>query len=443
MVQVSRNSAILVPALLLAVICQLSCASSSVAPPTTEAFTTITSQQSSLLVLENRTRTDTIRIALDTSRGGSIVEVSLDGANYINQHDTGREVQPAFYDGDQPYDACAGCTGTFGWDPVLAGDRYNHGTPALAQTLTPNSLYTKAQPLQWYPDDKGGGPTLPVSGDLLVEQTVTPVPGYARAFHAHYKVTHLDADFHANTRQEFPAVYVNAEYDRFVSYEGTAPWTKAPVSFTRFRPLGTQAPNLYVPEHWGAYINDQNIGLTIYVPSQYPYVDGFDVAGSGGPTGDGTNYFAPFVALTIGPNFTFEGDYYLIAGDYQSSRQIVYALHDQLSVPDLLPPFGVTDVPIAGSRVSGVTTVRGWAFDDGVVAKVEILVDGTVAGVASYGASRPDVSSVYPNASANVGFAYSLDTTRYANGSHNLSVRATDSAGNVAQFPNVAVMIAN
>src|SRR4029077_8889819 len=164
--------------------------------PQPDTFTTTTSQLGSLLVLQNQTRTETIRISLDTARGGSIVEVSLNGTNFVNAYDPGREVQPAFYDGNAQYDNCAGCTGVFGWDPVLGGDKHGHGTPTLAKVLTAGSLYIKAQPLQWNPDDKGGGPTQPVLGDVVVEQTVTPVSGHARAFQVHYRVNHLGSDLH-------------------------------------------------------------------------------------------------------------------------------------------------------------------------------------------------------------------------------------------------------
>jgi len=100
---------------------------------------------------------------LATAWGGSIVEVSLNGTNFVNAHDTGREVQPAFYDGNA----------------------------------------------------KGGGSGQPVAGDIIVEQTITPVSGRSRVFQGHYKVTHFGSDLHANAQQEFPAVYVNADYNRF------------------------------------------------------------------------------------------------------------------------------------------------------------------------------------------------------------------------------------
>ena len=412
-------------------------------PPPPETFTTTTSQQGSLLILQNQTSTDTIRIGLETAWGGSIVEVSLNGTNFVNAHDTGREVQPAFYDGNAHYDSCAGCTGVFGWDPVLGGDKYDQGSPTLSQVLTSNSLYTKAHPLQWNPDDKGGGPGQAVAGDVIVEQTITPVSGRSRVFQGHYKVTHLGSDLHANAQQEFPAVYVNADYNRFVHYGGTAPWTNAAVSVTTFPELPTFSPLFFAPEHWAAHVNAQNIGLTVYVPSQYPYVGGFDHSGPAGPTGDGTNYFAPFVTLTIGPNFVFQGDFYLIAGDYVSARQLVYELHKSLSPADIFTPFGATDQPSAGSTVGGITTVSGWSFDDVSVAKVEILVDGVVDGTASYGSSRPDVAGTYPGASVNIGFSYLLNTAKYGNGPHTLNVRATDSSGNVSVFPDVGVTVGN
>ena len=65
-------------------------------PPPPETFITTTFQSGSLLVLQNQTVSDTVCIGLETNWGGSIVEVSLNGTNYGNAHDTGREVQPVW-----------------------------------------------------------------------------------------------------------------------------------------------------------------------------------------------------------------------------------------------------------------------------------------------------------------------------------------------------------
>lgn len=147
--------------------------------------------------------------------------------------------------------------------------------------------------------------------------------------------------------------------------------------------------------------------------------------------------------LTIGPSFTFEGDFYLIAGDSTAARQVIYELHQAGNASDLFAPFGATDSPAAGSVLSGSTPVQGCTFDDGNVAKVEILIDGKADGVATYGSSRPDVAAAYPNAPANVGYSYSLDTTKYSNRGHVLNVRVTDGAGNVAVLPDVSVTVTN
>jgi hypothetical protein len=189
---------------------------------TTEPIVRVnTYQTGSVLYLESDSGTDVSRIGLETTWGGSIVEVSLNGTNYVNGGGTGREVQATQYDGSAQYDDCAGCTGTFGWNPVQAGDEYNHGSPLLAQTLTTGSLYIKAQPYQWNPNDKGGGAAQPVLGDTYVEATISAVTDHAFTFKVHFKVTHFGTDQHANSIQEFPAVYVNLGFDQFASDSST------------------------------------------------------------------------------------------------------------------------------------------------------------------------------------------------------------------------------
>jgi hypothetical protein len=81
-----------------------------------------TSQSNGVMYLQSYANGHTARIGLNTAWGGAIVEVSLDGTNFVNAHDTGREVQPALYDGAATYTNfnCSPCSGTWGWDPVLA-----------------------------------------------------------------------------------------------------------------------------------------------------------------------------------------------------------------------------------------------------------------------------------------------------------------------------------
>lgn len=405
---------------------------------------TRTYQEGSLLALETVGNNETVRVGLETEWGGTIVEVSLNGTNFVNRHDTGREIQAAFWDGNQAGETNGDCMGP-AWNPTQGGDRFNRGSPLLAQTLSGDSVYIKTQPYLWCPDANGGGPDRPVLSDTYIEQTISAVAEHSRAFKVHYKITHFGTDEHANALQNFPATYVNVGLDRYVFYGGNAPWTNGPASYTAMPQWPGWSTMLYTPEQWGAFVDEQGVGLTVYVPGQYPYASGFAFTGDGttGPTGDATitcNGYTPFSFL---PGSVMEGDIYVIAGDYQKARQAVYDLRSTISVPDTFTPFEATDVPQPNGQVRGTIDVAGWAFDNVAVSKVEVLVDGFLTGAATYGLPRPDVATAYPGAPSNIGFQYSLDTTRYTNGPHLLQVKVTDASGNVGVFPNVPININN
>jgi len=386
-----------------------------------------------------------IQFGVEPRCGGTLVEVSWRGRNFVNNADcTGRQVQAALYDGNAKYDGCSGCEGNWGWDPVQGGDIHNFGSPLLAKNVTADSVYIATRPNEWYPDNKGGGPGRPVPSDVMIEQTASFVPDYPYAVRLHYRITHLNSDTHTSAVQEFPAVWVNQEYDRFVSYAGIRPWTGRPVTANPLSAPGQAAPVQYVSEHWAALVNAQDVGLTVYVPNQYPYAVGFQLAGTSGEFGSAANYFRPHVPFMFGPGSVLEGDIYIIAGDYRQARQDIEAMHDgEPPSGDTLPPFGALDMPLSDQDVTDVVSVAGWVLDDVGIARVEILLDGTPVGTASYGIRRPDVATVYPYAAEQIGFSYPLDTRPYANGSHQVSVRAIDKAGNVAVLPGVTIVIHN
>ncbi|HYM77411.1 MAG TPA: Ig-like domain-containing protein [Candidatus Dormibacteraeota bacterium] len=404
-----------------------------------------TSQAGTVLYLQTYSSGHTARIGLETAWGGSIVEVSLDGTNFVNAHDTGREVQPALYDGAAHYDGCAGCTGVFGWDPVLGGDHYDHGSPVLTQQVDSSSLYLKAQPLQWYPDDKGGGPNTPVLSDTYFEQTVSVVPGAPLAFDVHFKLTHSGTDLHYNAWQEFPAVYVNSAYATLAYYGGGSPWTKDAISKISV-PTQPGTSILYLPEQWAANIDSNNMGLSVFVPSQYPYEIAISFPGSGGSgsTGDATYYQHPVSVATLGPGAVIEGDAYVIPGDYVSARGVVYGLHELLPASDIFPPLGNVDAPAANATISGTNVqISGWAIDENAVSGVSVFVDDVLKGNAVYGSSRPDVVAAYPHATAQCGWMFSLDSTQLANGAHTITVHATDTSNNEAIFAPIPVTVSN
>ncbi len=397
-----------------------------------------TYQSGSVLYLESTANTDTARIGLEAQWGGSIVEVSLNRTNFVNMHDTGREIQAAQYDGNAQYQS-----GAFGWNPVKGVDEYNQGSPVLAQSGTSDSLYIKGQGYQWNPDDKGGGPGQPVSGDTYSETITTAESAHAFTFKVHFKVTHFGTDQHADVLQEFPAVYANLEYSRFARYGGTKPWTNDPISFTTMPILPNGSPPLYAPEQWAAFVNNSDLGLSVFIPGVAPYFLGFAAAGDPGPTGFGTNYFNALTIYSFGPNSVLEGDVYAVAGDYKHARQVIYDLHDHLPAVDIFTPLGTVDSPPPDSQLTGVVDVSGWTFDNVAVSKVDVYVDGGLAGTATYGGSRPDVANTFPNVAAAIGFTFSLDTRHYINGAHMIEVKALDSSGNLAVLPRVSVTVQN
>jgi N-acetylmuramoyl-L-alanine amidase len=92
------------------------------------------------------------------------------------------------------------------------------------------------------------------------------------------------------------------------------------------------------------------------------------------------------------------------------------------------------DTPSQGAAVSGTVTVSGWAVDNAsavgtAISSVQVKVDGTVVGNATYGLSRPDVCVAYPGRPGcpNVGYSFSLNTSSLSPGTHTITVTATDS----------------
>jgi hypothetical protein len=398
-------------------------------PPTVRTY-----QDGAKLFLEAAVGSEVTRVGLLTSWGGTIVEASLNGTNYVNSNDPGRQVQVSLWDGDADY------VNSWGYNPVQAGDRDFDGSPVLEQTISPDSIYIKTQPIQWAPESFGGSTGNPVLGDAYVEQWLTPVPNRGRAFKVHYKITHFGTDTHTNAFQELPVVYVNRGFDTFI-YSDAAPWSYGTVTHYTMPALPGRSPNLYAPEHWGAYVDSSDSGLTAFVPSSYPYVSGFVF--DAGPL-EGTNNFGTFAVFTWYPGAVFEGDIYLIVGPVADARPVIYELRHEDTGPSRLPPFGILDEPVSGAAISGnAVQVGGWLIGTSPIAKVDVLVDGSFVGSATYGLSRPDLPQALPGQSEDVGFDYLLDSTTLANGAHNLSVKATDENGNIAIFPTCHLDVTN
>jgi hypothetical protein len=379
-----------------------------------------------MLYLETDTSTETTKLGLRKAWGDSIVEVSLNGTNYVNSDDPGRQIQTSLWDSNANYSS------SWGYNPIEAGDHFFDGSPALAATLNPDSLYTKTQPIQWAPENFGGGAGAPVLGDAYVEKWLSVVPGYNKVFKLHYKITHFGTDSHADAPQELPVMYVNPIVSNFFYYGGNAPWTNDALS--QFTMPGGCCAYLYTPEDWGAYVDNTNTGIALFTPGQYPDSKGFN-AGS-------ALQFTPTCPYSWNPGSVLEFNTYILVGSLNESRGAINEMHKQETGPSPLTPFGYFNPP--PNPLQGTALLlQGWVWSLVGISSVDVFIDGSKIGSATYGIADPGVGTVFPGAPANVGFQYSLDTTKFTNGNHTMTVKAADVNGKVATFSTAQVNISN
>jgi len=109
---------------------------------------------------------------------------------------------------------------------------------------------------------------------------------------------------------------------------------------------------------------------------------------------------------------------------------------------------GTLDVPSAGQTVSSFLVGSGWALilegSTGVLpAKIEILVDGTVAATAELGKSRPDVKTYFASLGiivpADTGYSFTWATFQAAQGNHSMVIQATDGTGRTGDIARINV----
>lgn len=93
---------------------------------------------------------------------------------------------------------------------------------------------------------------------------------------------------------------------------------------------------------------------------------------------------------------------------------------------DTTPPSATLTSPAAGATLTGAVTVTASASDNVGVTRVDILVDGAVAG--------SDTTAPY---------AVTIDTTALGNGSHTLAARAFDAANNAGTSAAITVTVQN
>lgn len=119
-------------------------------------------------------------------------------------------------------------------------------------------------------------------------------------------------------------------------------------------------------------------------------------------------------------------DDYYGHGRVNAGKAIMLALNTTPEPPDTMAPSVSVTSPSSGSVVKGTISVSASASDNVGISKVELLVNGQLFAT--------DSASPY---------SFSVDTTRYADGSLSLQARAYDNAGNVATSSSITVMVDN
>lgn len=96
-------------------------------------------------------------------------------------------------------------------------------------------------------------------------------------------------------------------------------------------------------------------------------------------------------------------------------------------------PFGFLDQPDGNGIYNAIGSfpVVGWVADADGVSRVDVQIDGANLQSAMYGDPRPDVYAAFPDFPAALfsGFIANIDTTRYQDGLHLLTVTAVDRTG--------------
>lgn len=265
-----------------------------------------------------------IRLGIDLNLGGAITYLAPatnHELNLINSHDWGRQVQLSYYSGPVPYNPPGTTMATnwhfIGWNPIQTGDAYGFKSKVLQHTNTGRMLYTKLIPMHW--------PLKNVPGECECEVWLE-LDG--PAVKARCRLTNQRDNDHTQYRargQELPAVYVNAPFNRLMTYRGDKPFTGDKLVQIDGRLENNHWAHWAATENWAAEVNEAGWGLGVWNPDAYAFSGGFaGRPGVGGPLDSPTGYIAPNRLEILDHNIVYDYHYELILGTVAEIRARVY-----------------------------------------------------------------------------------------------------------------------
>ena len=274
-----------------------------------------------------------IRLGVDTSKGGAIVVLQPSGtlgsgSNVVNTFDLGREIQQSYYSGPSSF-VPAGATqhpswSPWPWNPVQAGDAYGNKSTLIASSTSSTQLYVKSRPKQWALQN--------VDSECTLEEWIT-LSGSVATVRNRLTNARSDTTQYAARTQELPAVYTWAQLTQLKTYTGTQPFTSGSLSV--IPNAGPPWTTFRATEGWAAYVDANDWGLGVFAPNNVKFIGGFaGTPGTGSTTSSNTGYIAPIRAEIIDDDIVYEHTYHLILGSLASIRAFATA-----NKPDLKPDY--------------------------------------------------------------------------------------------------------
>ena len=244
--------------------------------------------------------------------------------NLINQADTGRLVQQSYYGtaGNSEYSPGEFNGSRWTYNPVQGGDKYGNPSRLIDIEVGTDYVYVKAQPQDWSLDGRLTKSymenTYTVSDDVIrVDNRFTDYSGWT----------------HRYSHQELPAFYTVSFLGTFTWYDGSRPWTDAPLAVRedlRFWGDAQYAGSCTFPiktdntETWCAwYDRTSDFGIGLYVPNiDVFYAGRFSYNGSKSALDGATNYVAPLNTIMMVSYEPIEYSYLITAGSVSAIRGV-------------------------------------------------------------------------------------------------------------------------
>lgn len=309
-----------------------------------------------------------LRLGVDLSLGGAVTvleDKAHGGANMINSHDWGRQVQLSYYSGPTPYVGPNGeqphpTWAKLGWNPIQSGSVGKMRSKTLAcEQPDARTLRVRCTPMQWPHDN--------VPGDCEFEVTYRLAGSNVVEMAARLLNRRTDKTQYPARQQEMPALYTNGRWYRLLTYDGDRPFERAPLTELVGRGDGKGWPWLsyHASERWAALVDDAGSGVGVFQPEVTRFLGGFAGGdakkGAGGERDGQAGYIAPVGTRILDANIDWTYRAYVIVGTVDEIRASAYALRQH--VPD--PSWTFSD-DRHGWSYQGEVTDTGWPIRDGL-----------------------------------------------------------------------------